>query len=775
MKPETRSAPWQLPAAGTQAAPSAARAAAEPSAVSADTARGATGTQLTATVDTGTAAERAQRHWQHGLALGQADRWPEAARAFGRATRLQRSDARYWLNLCHAQRRAGALVRAVVAARRCLQWVPAQPLALRLLAVSLVLLNRHADALVAFETLQASGQTDGDVLLLQAASLLALARTVDAADLLQQLVLREPKRLRAHLLLGEAWREQGRHAESAASMQAVIALDPGHIEAQARLLFEQRRQADWSAFEQELATLQRLLVDMPEAPPRITAAFSLLSLPLDEALQLRAARSESKALTQGVQPLGALKPRAVCEPRLAPNAATPPTTATSAPTAVATLCAPIVDHNRRIRLGFLSHDFRTHPVAQLLAPVFDALDRSRFELVLYAIGPDDDSPLRTRLRATADRFVDLHALPDRRAAECIRADGIDLLVDLMGHTRGARLAILAHRPAPVQVAFLGYPGSSGADCIDYLIGDPLVTPLSLAGQCSEHLAQMPVCFQPNGRERPLPIEMAPAERAFARLQAGLPADAVVLCAFNHAYKILPQCFAIWCQTLRDLPQAVLWLKTAGRAFEQHIHAAAAAHGVEPARIVFASHVALDAHHARLALADLFVDTWPYNAHTTAADALWAGVPVVTCRGSSFASRVAASCLAAVGLGDLAFDSPASYRDAIVSMARDPARLASLRHHLQHQRLQLPLFDTGSYTLALQSLLARMVQRWRDGLAPAHLAAEPATTAQLPCSAISLTTCETAPPAATPRPTTTTPTNTPTPTPAPAMPPSRKQT
>jgi predicted O-linked N-acetylglucosamine transferase (SPINDLY family) len=265
----------------------------------------------------------------------------------------------------------------------------------------------------------------------------------------------------------------------------------------------------------------------------------------------------------------------------------------------------------------------------------------------------------------------------------------------------------------VQVAYLGYPASTGAPYIDYLIGDPLVTPLALAPLYSEKLAQMPLCFQPNGRWRPLPQPMTRAE-------AGLPDDAFVMCAFNHTYKIGPEAFDAWCAVLRDVPHAVLWLKETNQQLHANVRREAEARGVDPVRILWAKNVPYEAHFSRLALADVFVDTWPYNAHTTAADALWAGVPVVTVYGNGFASRVAASALNAVGLAELALDTPDAYRCAITALALDPALLAGYRQHLVQQRLTLPLFDSQRYTQEMQTLLGRMAQRWRAGLGPAHL-------------------------------------------------------
>jgi predicted O-linked N-acetylglucosamine transferase (SPINDLY family) len=248
-----------------------------------------------------------------------------------------------------------------------------------------------------------------------------------------------------------------------------------------------------------------------------------------------------------------------------------------------------------------------------------------------------------------------------------------------------------------------------------VVGDPLVTPLELATHYSEKLAQMPLTFQPNGRSRPLP-------QAMTRAEAGLPDAAFVMCAFNHTYKILPACFDAWCAVLRELPHAVLWLKETNTQMHANVLREASLRGVVAERIVFAKRLSYPAHFSRLALADVFVDTWPYNAHTTAADALWAGVPVVTVYGNSFASRVAASVLNAAGIGELAFASADEYRRAITALALEPELLAGYKRHLVERRMELPLFDTARYTHELESLLSRMVENWRAGRPPEHLPA-----------------------------------------------------
>ncbi len=623
------------------------------------------------------------QHWRQGVDLAGHQRWGEAARAFARATRVAPHDRVYWLNLANALRRSGALARAVAAARRCLQLEPGDPIALRLVAECMAGMHRHAESVEAFALLDAGGNSDPETMVNHASALLALQQPGEAAKVLLRALTLQPALVPAHLLLADACREQGLKREAVECMKTVLALEPSNIQALANLSYEKRHLCDWHDYEQDLERLRDDLLCAPVGLARIVSVFGLLSLPLPPDLQLVAARGEAQAQAAGVRALPPVK--------------------------------PWVAGQRRVRLGWLSYDFRDHPVSQLLHEMLATIDRARFEVVLYSIGPGDGSAMRARMKAAADRFIDLGDVSDARAAERIRSDGIDLLIDLMGHTRGRRLGIFAYRPAPVQASFLGYPGSTGADFIDYLIGDPVVTPLEAADHYSEKLAQMPLTFQPNGRGRPLPQPMTRAE-------AGLPNDAFVMCAFNNPYKILPETFDIWCEVMRRVPKAVLWLRETNTQLHENVWREAAARGIVAERVVFAKAVPYDRHFSRLALADVFVDTWPYNAHTTAADALWAGVPVVTRYGESFASRVAASVLASVGLGEMAFSSSEAYRLAILALAMEPTLLAPYRRHLTEQRAALALFDTPRYTGELQELLQRMVNRWQAGLAPEHLPA-----------------------------------------------------
>ncbi len=626
--------------------------------------------------------------WRQGLAHLERGDLPRAVRALRRATRAAPQDALYGLNLANAYRRAGQPERAIGAAQQVLALEPENPLALQLLGECYSLQHRYAQALQVYERLQVLGIQEPDSLLRHGANLLALRRPVEAAQVLLRAAAATPDHVQLHALTANAMRDMALQQEAVECLKTVLALEPHNLQAMAHLSYEKRHVCDWASLEEDVQQLQEQLQAAPANLARPASAFSLLSLPLDPALHLVAARGEALAQMVGVQVLPPVAPHQRAERG-----------AGRAP----------------LRLGLLSFDFHEHPVSQLLVEMLERLDRSQVELWLYSTGRDDHSALRRRVVAAADQFIDLRGCSDAQAAARIRTDGMDFLVDLQGHTRGQRMAILAHRPAPVQVGFLGYPGSSGAPFIDYLIGDPIVTPLELAGLYSEKLAQMPLVFQPNGRWRPLPQRMS-------RVEAGLPEGAFVLCAFNHTYKILPQAFDAWCAILRAVPHAVLWLKETNGQLHANVRHEAQRRGVSPERIVFAPGLSYAAHFSRLALADVFVDTWPYNAHTTAADALWAGVPVVTLYGNSFASRVAASVLNAAGLGELAFAHVEEYVNAVLALAEDHQLLAGYKGHLERWRKSLPLFDSSVYSRDFAALLQRMWERWQQGLPAEHLLA-----------------------------------------------------
>jgi predicted O-linked N-acetylglucosamine transferase (SPINDLY family) len=346
--------------------------------------------------------------------------------------------------------------------------------------------------------------------------------------------------------------------------------------------------------------------------------------------------------------------------------------------------------------------------------MLESHDRSRFEVTLFSAGPDDGTALRQRMRASCEHWVELRGQGMAQMAAAIRAQQIDILVDAKGATHGSVMQVMAFRPAPVQVTWLGFPGTSGAPYIDYLIGDAVVTPLEHAAHFSEKIAQLPLCYQPNDSRRALP-------QAVSRASLGLPEQALVLCGFHQSYKISRDVFASWCRLLHARHDAVLWLLRWNANVQNALTAAAAAHGIDASRLVFAPLLPADPHLARLAAADVFLDAWPCNAHTTASEALWVGVPPVTLIGETFAQRVAASLLHASGLPELVCRDVMHYERTVLELAADPARRTALRARLVAQRAA-PLFDGVRFARDIEALYERMWARAVAGLPPEHLPA-----------------------------------------------------
>ena len=358
------------------------------------------------------------------------------------------------------------------------------------------------------------------------------------------------------------------------------------------------------------------------------------------------------------------------------------------------------DHDR-IRIAYLSSDFHQHATAELIAGLIERHDRARFEIAAFSFSRDDGSAMRARLITAFDRFEDVRGLGDAEVAKLLREGEFDIAVDLKGHTEGARPGILAHRPCPVQVGYLGYPGTIGAPWLDAILADEVVLPLSEQPFYSEKIMHLPDCYQVNDSSRAI------AETP-SRAQAGLPDKAFVFCCFNAAWKITPHMFDVWMRLLAHVPGSVLWLLDDNDSARRNLQAAASARGMDPARLIFAPRVLQAAHLARHPLADMFLDTAPYNAHTTANDALWTGLPLVTCLGRAFDGRVAASLLKTIGLPELVTQSLEDYEALALALARDPARLAGIRTRLAQNRLTSPLFDTERFRAAIEAVYQRLV-------------------------------------------------------------------
>jgi predicted O-linked N-acetylglucosamine transferase (SPINDLY family) len=358
---------------------------------------------------------------------------------------------------------------------------------------------------------------------------------------------------------------------------------------------------------------------------------------------------------------------------------------------------------QRIKLGYFSADLHSHATALLMAGLFEAHDRSQFELVGFSFGPDADDALTRRIRSAFDRFIDVRAMSDRAIAALARELKIDIAIDLKGFTQDSRTGIFAERAAPIQMNYLGFPGSMGASYIDYIVADNYIIPEELSINYTEQVLRLPCCYQPNDNLRV--IASTPQSRA----AHGLPDQAIVLCSFNNNFKITPYVFDIWMRLLTQFPKAVLWLLRDTPTAESNLRTEARARGVDPERLIFAKRVKPEEHLARHVCADLFLDTYPCNAHTTASDALYAGLPLVTCSGNSFASRVAGSLLTTIGLPELITTNLNDYEQKIVGLISDPSQLADVKSRLQTNKTTSPLFDTHRYTKDWERLLLDVYQ------------------------------------------------------------------
>lgn len=370
----------------------------------------------------------------------------------------------------------------------------------------------------------------------------------------------------------------------------------------------------------------------------------------------------------------------------------------------------------RIRVAYLSADLREHPVGHLVVGVLEHHDRRRFETIGVSIGIDDGSRLRERIRSTFDEFVDVRGWGTRQVAQWMREREIDIAVDLGGYTSDARSDILAMKPAPVQVNWLGYPGTLGVPTIDYILADRHVIPPGDERFYDERVVRLPHAYLPTDASLQI------AERTPTRAECGLPDSGFVFCCFNHDYKISPSVFAAWLRLLAAVPGSVLWLMSRNPMSQANLRREAAAAGLDPSRLVFASRVPrVEDHLARYRVADLFLDTFPYNAHTTAADALMAGLPVLTRRGRSFASRVAAGLVTVAGLPELVTETLPDYERLAIELATQPARLDAIKARAAQARASSPLFDTPGFTRDLEAAYVAMWRAVQLGACGDHLA------------------------------------------------------
>jgi predicted O-linked N-acetylglucosamine transferase (SPINDLY family) len=488
------------------------------------------------------------------------------------------------------------------------------------------------------------------------------------ADLDRAIVL-QPDNPTAHNNRGSLLTEMQMPREAIASLEQVIAIDPNYPLVHGLRLLNKIYICDWSGFQRDLPRLgDRLDRGEPAAPP-----WALLPLIDRPDLQRKTAEAWAAGNAPGSNALGP---------------------------------APSYPAHDRIRVGYFSADFHRHATAHLIAELFERHDRKNFEVIAFSFGPPKGDEMEKRLMAGADRFIDVSKKSDRDIAALARELEIDIAVDLKGLTVGHRMGVFAHRAASVQVNYLGFPGTLGAPYYDYIIADDVIIPAELRQHYSEKVIALPGSYQVNDRKREV------SERRFTRAELGLPEDGIVFCCFNNNFKIMPYMFDVWMRILHAVPGSVLWLIEDNANAAENLRWEAERRGVEKKRIVFAGRIAPDEHLARQMCADIFLDTYPYNAHTTASDALWVGLPLITCPGDTFASRVAASLLTAMDLQELIVPGFNEIEDLAVALAKDPARLKALKEKVKTNAKTSSLFDTDDFARKIEAAYQQMIAAQR---------------------------------------------------------------
>jgi predicted O-linked N-acetylglucosamine transferase (SPINDLY family) len=509
--------------------------------------------------------------------------------------------------------------------------------------------------------------------------LMALGRWNEALASLDRAIALAPGSADAHCDRGEVLYQLMQPREAVASFDRALALRPDWPVTLRRRTFVKMSVCDWRDLQ---ATIERITDEVEAGLPLTEAPLLISALVDDPVLQHRAAQIRVRDDCPMDDRLGAIAPR------------------------------PRID---KIRVGYYSPDFRSHSVARLTAELFELHDRSRFEITAFAFGPESSDPYRKRLEQAFDRFLDVRDRSDLEVAALSRELGIDVAVDLAGFTAHCRTNIFALRAAPVQLSYIGFLGTMGAPYMDYLVADATIIPPGSQAYYSEKILYLP-SYQVNDSQRKI------SERRFTREELGLPAQGFIFCCYNSLYKLQPATFERWMRILHRVPDSALCIHTENADVEQNLLNAARHGGIDPRRIVFAKRLNLEEYLARFRTMDLFLDTWPYNAGTTASDALWAGLPVLTYSGRSFASRCAASILKAIDLPELITESAQQYEDLAVELAADPQRLAAIRRKLVDHRFTTPLFDTRSFARHLESAYVKICQRYQAGLPPEHIQA-----------------------------------------------------
>jgi predicted O-linked N-acetylglucosamine transferase (SPINDLY family) len=653
----------------------------------------------------------AEAYYNRGNVLRQLGRLEEALGAYESAAAVKSDFADSHNSHAAALRDLGRLQEALQSCRRALEIRPDYPEAHHTHGVILQDLGRLEEALASHERALRLKPNFTEAHEGACRALRELRRFDEALQSCESLLRIHPDLPEAHNNRGVILQDSKRYAEALASYAKALEANPRFADAhknRAATLQELKRQ------EEALDSFERALALNPDLPWLFgTVMFTRLELAQwagmesqMEALASRVAQGRSAAQPFATAvlfdslPLQQRAAQCWAAESSAPRSALPP--------------FPRPARRKRIRVGYYSADYHEHATAHLAAGLFETHDRDKFEIVAFSFGPETHDGMRKRLVSSFDRFLDVRAKSDREIAELSRELQIDIAVDLKGFTQDERKGIFLHRAAPLQINYLGYPGTMATPYMDYLVADPVLIPAASRQYYTEKIVYLPNSYQVNDRKREI------SGRQYSRTELGLPAEGLVFCCFNNCFKIAPAVFDSWMRILRQAEGSVLWLLADSEAATTNLRRNAEARGVQGTRLIFARREPLPEHLARHRAADLFLDTLPYNAHTTASDALWAGLPVLTRIGESFAARVAASLLNAIHLPELVVATAEQYETLAVELATDPARLAQIRGRLAENRLTTPLFDTALFTRHLEDAYGQIHERYQQGLPPDHI-------------------------------------------------------
>jgi len=623
----------------------------------------------------------AEAHNNRGTTLFDLRRFDEALDSFGYALQIKPGFAEAWNNRGNVLRELKRYDEALDCFGHALQSAPNFAEVHNNVGATQLALRRFDDALTNLERAERLRPGYAEAINNRGVVLLSLGRYGDALACFERALALSPKFAAAWLNRADTLQSLERIDEALASFERALTIDQDLRWLYGSWLHAKMHLCSWIELDSQIATLvAKIEKGEPATPP-----FAVLALTESPAVQ----RQATEVWISENCPPGCALPSIAKRPR-----------------------------RNKIRLGYYSADFHNHATSYLAAGLFETHDRTNFEVIALSIGPDVQDAMRQRLVAAFDRFVDVRKSSDEDIARISRDLEIDIAIDLKGLTQNQRLGIFRHRAAPIQVNFLGYPGTIAAPFIDYIIADRIVVPIDNRLHFSEQVAYLPNSYQVNDRKRQI------KDRVFSRAELGLPETGFVFCCFNGVFKITPWVFNVWMRVLSQVPGSVLWLPQHSETATNNLRNEAEARGVSAARLIFAKPLPLAEHLARLATADLFMDTLPCNAHTTASDALWAGLPVLTCLGESFAGRVAASLLGAIGLQELITTTLDQYESLAIELACNPKRLSLVREKLYRNRLVTPLFDTVLFTRHIETAYTRMYEHYQLNLAPEHFFVAP---------------------------------------------------